>query len=142
MAAWQWIAIAVALGLLEIVVPGFILIWPAMAAAVVGLVMFVYPLGWEGQLALFAPLMALSVWGGVTWRKRQPKGRKSSALNVGLHRHVGKRASLETAIVNGRGSARIGDTVWPVQGPDLPAGSTVRVTGTDGTVLMVEREAD
>lgn len=140
MAAWHWIAIAVALGLLEIVVPGFILIWPAMAAAVVGLVMFVYPLSWEGQFALFAPLMALSLWGGITWRRRRPKRDGATGLNAGLQRHVGKRANLETAIVNGRGSARIGDTVWPVQGPDLPMGSTVRVTGTDGTVLLVERD--
>jgi membrane protein implicated in regulation of membrane protease activity len=33
---------------------------------------------------------------------------------------------------------RIADTTWQVTGPDLPAGSAVRVVGSDGIVLSVE----
>jgi membrane protein implicated in regulation of membrane protease activity len=40
--------------------------------------------------------------------------------------------------VRGNGKARVGDGYWKVRGPDLPAGSAVRVTGVEGTVLIVE----
>jgi membrane protein implicated in regulation of membrane protease activity len=40
----------------------------------------------------------------------------------------------------GRGRVKIGDAFWTVQGPDLPAGTPVRVTGTDGEILHVEPE--
>ncbi len=40
---------------------------------------------------------------------------------------------------NGVESAiRVGDSVWLVSGPDLPAGAPVRVTGQDGVLLLVE----
>ena len=37
-----------------------------------------------------------------------------------------------------RGKARIDDTVWRVEGSDLPAGTQVRVTAVDGAILKVE----
>jgi membrane protein implicated in regulation of membrane protease activity len=45
---------------------------------------------------------------------------------------------LDRPIVNGRGQAFIGDTLWTVLGKDQPSGSTVRVVGTDGINLQVE----
>ena len=44
-----------------------------------------------------------------------------------------------TSIENGVGKVRIGDGVWKVSGPALPAGATVRVTGVDGAVLTVQQ---
>ena len=43
------------------------------------------------------------------------------------------------AIEGGRGKVRVGDTLWPVEGPDLPVGAHVTVTGTRGTALLVQR---
>jgi membrane protein implicated in regulation of membrane protease activity len=34
---------------------------------------------------------------------------------------------------------RVGDTVWRAEGPDLPSGAKVKVTGVAGTVLQVEK---
>jgi membrane protein implicated in regulation of membrane protease activity len=34
---------------------------------------------------------------------------------------------------------RVGDTLWPVEGPDTPVGAEVKVTAAKGTVLVVER---
>jgi membrane protein implicated in regulation of membrane protease activity len=42
---------------------------------------------------------------------------------------------LIEAIEQGSGKARLGDGVWKVSGPELPAG--VRVVGVDGIVLKV-----
>ena len=47
--------------------------------------------------------------------------------------------TLEGAIVDGRGRLRVDDSVWLVEGPDLPAGTRVRITGADNTLLRVER---
>ena len=52
---------------------------------------------------------------------------------------VGCVVALEEPIVNGRGKARIGDTVWLVEGADAPVGTQVRVTAAQGAVLLVER---
>ena len=59
-------------------------------------------------------------------------------LNQRAAQLVGRVVVLEEAIVHGRGKARIGDTVWAVEGADAPAGAQVRVTEARGTVLRVE----
>jgi membrane protein implicated in regulation of membrane protease activity len=43
------------------------------------------------------------------------------------------------AIEDGRGKVYVGDTQWPAEGPDTPAGAEVKVTAAKGTVLVVER---
>ena len=46
---------------------------------------------------------------------------------------------VEQAIQNGRGKVRVGDTLWQAEGMDAPAGARVKVTATNGNVLVVER---
>jgi membrane protein implicated in regulation of membrane protease activity len=52
---------------------------------------------------------------------------------------VGRVVVVAEAIEGGRGKVRVGDTLWPVEGPDAPAGAEVRVIAANGTVLVVER---
>jgi membrane protein implicated in regulation of membrane protease activity len=56
--------------------------------------------------------------------------------------YIGRRVTVEEAIVSGRGKVRVGDTIWPAQGEDAAKGSLVQVVGVNGTVLVVEREGD
>ena len=51
---------------------------------------------------------------------------------------LGKVFTLRTAIVNGRGRLFVSGSTWLVTGPDLPAGSSVRVIGVEGPRLRVE----
>ena len=51
---------------------------------------------------------------------------------------VGRVVVIEEAIAHGRGKARLGDTLWIVEGPDAPAGVEMRVTAAQGAVLRVE----
>ena len=51
--------------------------------------------------------------------------------------HIGQCYDLIDPIVNGRGSVKIGDSIWRVEGPELPKGARVRVLGADGTLLKV-----
>jgi membrane protein implicated in regulation of membrane protease activity len=59
-------------------------------------------------------------------------------LNRRAEQYIGRRFVLETAIVNGQGKARVGDSLWLAEGPDLPAGSPVEVVGVDGSTLKVK----
>ena len=51
---------------------------------------------------------------------------------------IGRVVVLDQAIANGVGRARIDDAFWVVAGPDLPAGSRVRVVAVDGMTLKVQ----
>jgi inner membrane protein len=58
-------------------------------------------------------------------------------LNRRAETYVGRTFTLERPIVDGRGRLKVDDTVWLVEGPDLPAGTRVQVTGVDSTLLRV-----
>jgi membrane protein implicated in regulation of membrane protease activity len=135
---WTWIVAGVILTGLELVAPGAFLIWLGIAALLTGLVLFLLPLGWELTLLVFALLAVASVFVG-RWVTRD-KNRGSSGeplLNRRGDALVGRIVVLEGPIEQGRGRVRIDDTVWRVEGPDLPAGSRVRVDGVDGALLRV-----
>ncbi|MBF0562963.1 MAG: NfeD family protein, partial [Alphaproteobacteria bacterium] len=51
--------------------------------------------------------------------------------------HIGAILRLETAIVGGTTRAPISDTTWKILGPDVPAGTTVRVVAVEGAALRV-----
>jgi membrane protein implicated in regulation of membrane protease activity len=55
---------------------------------------------------------------------------------------VGKVFTLGTAIVNGRGRMFVSGSTWLITGPELPAGSSVRVTGVEGPRLRVEHAGE
>ena len=97
------------------------------------------PMPVDAQWMLFAVLSLLSVLVGWQLRRRHPLGETDQPL---LNRRgaqlVGQVHVLESAIVDGRGRMKIGDAYWTAHGPDLPAGTRVRVLGADGGTLRVE----
>jgi membrane protein implicated in regulation of membrane protease activity len=139
LAFWHWWFLAVVLATIEVIAPGFFFIWLAGAAAVTGLITLVFAsLGWEAEVLIFAVLAFLSVVAWHRFGRRLTKAGSESTLNRRGDQLIGRTVSLSEPIVNGRGAARINDTVWRVEGSDLPAGTTVTVTGVDGTILKVE----
>ena len=56
-------------------------------------------------------------------------------------KHIGESLTLEQPIQNNNGRIFLGNRQWNVRGPNLPVGSRVRVTGVDGTILLVDRTA-
>lgn len=134
--AWHWLAVGVALAALEILVPGNVVIWIGIAAIAVGAIMLVAPqIDPTLQLGLFAGFAVLSLGLGFYLRRRKPE--HEAQVNIGSHRLHGQTVVLVSPIVAGQGEAKVGDTVWPVTGPDLPAGTKVVITGGDGVVLTV-----
>ena len=58
-------------------------------------------------------------------------------LNERAVQQIGQCYDLVDPIVNGRGSVKIGNSIWRVEGQELPKGTRVRVLGADGTLLKV-----
>ena len=59
-------------------------------------------------------------------------------LNRRAEQMIGRVLVLEEAIDGGRGKVRAGDTLWLAEGPELPAGTRVRVTAARRDALVVE----
>jgi membrane protein implicated in regulation of membrane protease activity len=53
-------------------------------------------------------------------------------------RLVGETALVVQAIEHGSGRVKLGDSEWIVHGPDVAAGERVRVTGSEGAILLVQ----
>ena len=136
---WNWLAIGTLLLILEVFGAGGYLLWIGLAAASVGVLTFLFPeLPWALQFILFG---VLSVLTAVLWWRRQRSAAKPSdqpGLNQRGSELLGRQFVLHEAIHEGRGKVKAGDSLWLVSGPDLPAGTTVRVTGQDGVILKVE----
>ncbi len=137
--AWNWFILAVALLILETVLPGVHFLWFGLAAIVIGLLALVTGILWPYQLMAFALLSVLAVFWVRKYARPDVAISDQPDLNVRGQQYVGRSLVVEQAIQNGRGKARVGDTLWAVEGPDAPAGARVTVTGTRGTVLVVER---
>ena len=136
--AWSWIIAAAALLALELAVPGAFMMWLGLAALLVGVISFGVDWSWQAQGIAFAVFAIASV---PLWRRfaRQVEPEtKSPYLNRRTQEMVGRTFTLDTPIVDGIGTVKIGDTVWRVSGPECPAGSRVKVVGADGANLQVE----
>ena len=143
---WAWLLLGLVLLGLEVVVPGTFMLWFAIAAIVTGVVALAADaagwtaLTWQAEAGLFVVLAIVAVIAGRAWmQRRRHEPSDASGLNERAARHIGRRAQLTEALVDGRGRIDLDDTVWLVSGPDLPAGTTVRITGADGVRLRVER---
>ena len=136
---WDWLGLGTLLLILEVFGAGGYLLWVGIAAASVGVLTFIFPgLDWTWQFLLFGLFSVLSA---VLWWRRQRDSLKPSdqpGLNQRGSELLGRQFSLHEPIIAGRGKIKAGDTLWLVIGPDLPAGSPVRVIGQEGAILLVE----
>ena len=134
-----WWMIALALIGAEVLAPGFFLLWIGIAAGAMGILTWLMPdLGALPQAVIFGAFAFASCFSYWRWlRRAYPVDAENIRLNRRGEQHIGKRYVLETAIEQGRGKARVGDSQWLVEGPDLPAGATVEVVAVDGATLRV-----
>lgn len=137
---WAWFVAAGVLLLLELMSPGVFFIWLAAAAAVTGLADYALNLPWQAELLLFAVLSAVAVYGGRRFYKgpgMEPED--NPFLNRRQMGYIGRTFTLKEPISDGRGKLAIEDTVWEIEGPDLPAGTRIRVTAVRNMSLIVEQ---
>ena len=137
---WHWWVLGLLLLVAEMLSPtGFFLLWIGAAAIAVGGLAWAVPsTGWEVQVVLFGVLSVASFF---AWRhfRAAPAPTDQPALNRRGHSYVGRTFTLTTPIVNGVGKLHVDDSQWRISGPDVEAGTQVRVVAADGSTLRVER---
>ncbi len=141
MGAWNWFILAMALLILETMIPGVHLLWFGLAALVIGLLAIVTGVAWQWQVLAFALLSVIAVFWVRKYARPDVAVSDQPDLNVRGQQYIGRSLVVEEAIQSGRGKVRVGDSLWAAEGPDSPVGTRVTVTGTRGTVLVVERAA-
>lgn len=102
-----------------------------------GVVAFSYDVSWQWQLIWFCGLSLASVLIAAKYLRRNPLASERPLLNRRALQLIGQSFDLVDPIVNGRGSIKSGDTIWRVEGPELPRGTRITVVGADGTLLKV-----
>jgi inner membrane protein len=134
-----WGAIALLLFAAEAMLPGAFMLWLGIAASVVFLGVLIMPgMTILAQAVAFIVLSFISIQVYRTYVRGRERQSDQPALNRRAEQLVGRVVLLEHAIEQGRGRVQIADAYWDVSGPELPAGSSVRIVGAEGMALRVE----
>ena len=72
------------------------------------------------------------------WGRSHARQSDKPLLNRRAEQLIGRVVVVDQDIVAGKGRAKIDDAFWVIAGPDLPAGSQVRVVAVDGMTLQVQ----
>jgi inner membrane protein len=137
--AYLWWSIGGLLLIAEMLLPGASLLWLGFAALAMGVLMFFFPdLSLLVQALIFGAFAATAV--GLYLRFARPREPVTDRplLNKRAAQLIGREFELSEAIAMGRAKVQIGDAFWTLEGPDLPAGTRVRIISTDGIVLKVQ----
>ncbi len=139
---WNWVVLGLVLMIFEVAAPGIFFLWFGIAALIVGALALLFGealgLHWQVQVILFLVLSIIAVFIGRRLIGATDVVSDEPLLNRRAEQLIGHVVTLEEATVNGRGRARVGDSLWRVTGPDLAAGTRVRITGIDHGVLIIE----
>lgn len=141
LAFWHWWIFGIVLLTLEMLVPGTFFLWMGASAILVGLAVLAVPdLAWQYQWIGFGLLSVAAI---VAWRiyaSKRPVETDQPNLNRKTAQYVGRKITLSDALVDGRGRAKVDDTVWMLEtadNADLPAGAHVEVVdGRDSTLIV------
>ncbi|MDX5298879.1 MAG: NfeD family protein [Gammaproteobacteria bacterium] len=139
---WEgWAIGALVLLVLEILVPGFYLLWFGVAGLAVALIVALADgLAWQVAMILFAVFsLATILLGDRLWKRRQQD--HPDVLNDRLSHILGKTYTADTPITPREGRIRVGDSTWSarLEGEgQIDAGRSVRVVRVEGMVLFVQ----
>ncbi|WNH47858.1 NfeD family protein [Stenotrophomonas aracearum] len=135
-----WGALALVLFAAEALAPGAFMLWIGIGAAAVFVLVAVFadiPLLW--QVVAFVLLSVVSIQCYRQWGRTRARETDAPLLNRRAEQLIGRVVALDQPIVAGVGRAKVDDAFWMVAGPDLPAGTPVRVVAVDGMTLKVQQ---
>jgi|SRR5688572_10126058 len=135
---WVWLTLGLVLAGLEMLLPGVYLIWLAIAALVTGVLTFVFDLSLPLQVVDFVFLSLIIAFSARRILRDRPIESADPLMNRRGARLVGETATVVQAIEHGSGRVRLGDSEWIARGPSVAAGERVRVSGSEGAILLVE----
>ncbi|WP_312325214.1 NfeD family protein [Stenotrophomonas sp.] len=135
-----WGALALVLFAAEALAPGAFMLWIGIGAAAVFVLVAVFadiPLLW--QVVAFVLFSVVSIQCYRQWGRTRARETDAPLLNRRAEQLIGRVVALDQPIVAGVGRAKVDDAFWMVAGPDLPAGTPVRVVAVDGMTLKVQQ---
>ena len=139
MAWYHWVVLGLLLGMMELMITSFYVIWFGLGALLVGLVMLVVPLGFTAQVVLWT---VASIAMTVLWIKvfRQSDKTHAGQADAALGEYGVMANAVEPM---GRGEVRfqkpvMGSDTWPcIADEAIAAGQRVKVVAVDGQLLHV-----
>jgi len=140
----RWIILGVVLLILELVTGTTYILWPAIAALIVGVLAFSSLFGWEMQFILFFLISIVLLVVGHIYVRPRMKGGEVSDLNDRATAMVGMRVRAVTDFELGQGRVQVGDTQWRarIKEGNPKAGEELQVKSVKGTTLNVEPYID
>jgi len=145
LAWWHWMVLGLGLGLAELVVPSFFIIWFGLGALLVGVAMLLAPgIVFSTQILLWTVAsVAMTVLWFKVLRKDHDRTRSGQADEVLGEIGVLVRAVEPLGVSWVQGEVRfqkpiLGSDVWPCLADEaIAAGERVKVLAVDGQLLRV-----
>ena len=137
-AHWVWLTLGLVLAGLELMVPGIYLIWLALAAIATGVLTLTLDLSLPLQVIDFVFLSLIIAFSAKRFLRDKPIESSDPLMNRRGARLVGETALVVQAIEHGSGRVKLGDSEWIARGPTVAAGERVRISGSEGAILLVE----
>lgn len=135
---WVWLAVAALFLAVEVGTGTGWLLWPAGAAAIVGVLTFVLP-NPAIEVAVFAALTIVSALLARRFLPQDPP--KGGDINDNIGRIVGQRGVSRTAFVAGRGRVMVDGKEWAAEADPAealePGQAVVALEVLDGARLRV-----
>ncbi|MCC9623853.1 NfeD family protein [Thalassospira sp. MA62] len=137
---WHWWILACVFLVFEMLIPGIIFLWLALAAAVTGTILLAAPsFSIELQLIAFGVLSVIAVVIGKRFLMPGRSGTSSQDVSSASSSLVGKTAILAENTVNWQTRQSVYGSSWLlVAKQDLAQGQKVRVTAVEGSKLLIE----
>lgn len=139
---WHWLIFGVVLLVVELMISSTYLLWPAVAALCVGVLLLITPLGWEMQMILFFLISVATLVLGRSHFQRFVKGGEVSDLNDPTVSLVGRQVRAVMDFTGTEGRVELGDTQWAARLEEPPAtpvseNDLLHVRAVRGATLIV-----
>ena len=135
---WVWLTLGLVLAGVEMLIPGVYMIWLAAAAIITGVLTAAFDLSLPMQCIDFVFLSLIIAFSARRFLRDKPIESQDPLMNRRGARLVGETATVVQAIEHGSGRVKLGDSEWIAHGPDVAVGQRVRVSGSEGAILLVE----
>ncbi len=143
---WHWLALALILFGIEMMIGTFDLLMVSIAAAATSAFAYLAPDGlatWQGQCVFFAiAAVGLIIGGRVLFSGARAGKDVDPILNKRMNRLAGQRGQATGDFEAGQGQVKIGDTVWGADAAGdemIREGDTVIVEGARSTNVIVRK---
>lgn len=139
---WWWIALALALGAVDMMLLTYYVLWLGLASLSVGLILFAFPaLPGTGQVLSFGLLSILYTASGWVWLRRRQARDEHPALNRRSAAMIGRQAIVTGEFAAGVGWVEVDGVRWRARLADgataAPAGTAMAITDAEGMTLVV-----